>query len=72
MTSLMTSQYYKVDQIFKLIYLRQYLSYSDDQKLKMSKMHMAIFLIYSISGITTGKKVSREIKMAAISKILKY
>ena len=33
---------------------------------------MAIFLVYSISGITSGKKVCRELKMAAILKILKY
>ena len=42
--------------ILKLIYLRQYLSYSVDQKLKMSDMLMAIFLVYSTSGITSGKK----------------
>ena len=63
---------HKVGQILKLIYLCQYLSYSIDQKLKMSKMLMAIFLVYSISGIISGKKVCRELKMAAILKILKY
>ena len=72
MTSLMTSQDNKVGQILKLLYLRQYLSYSVDQKLKMSGMLMAIFLVYSTSGITSGKKVFRELKMAAILKILKY
>ena len=72
MTSLMTSQDHKVGQILKLIYLLQYLSYSVDQKLKMSEMMMAIFLVYSTSGITSGKKVCRELKMAAILKILKY
>ena len=72
MTSLMTSQDHKVGQILKLIYLLQYLSYSGDQKLKMSEMLMAIFLVYSTSGITSGKKVCRELKMAAILKILKY
>ena len=72
MTSLMTSQDHKVGQILKLIYLLQYLSYSVDQKLKMSEMLMAIFLVYSISGITSGKKVCRELKMAVILKILKY
>ena len=56
MTSLMTSQDHKVGQILKFIYLRQYLSYSVDQKLKMSEMLMAIFLVYSTSGITSGKK----------------
>ena len=56
----------------KLIYLRQYLSYSVDRKLKMSEMLMAIFLVYSISGISSGKQVCRELKMAAILKILKY
>ena len=72
MTSLMTSQDHKVCQFFKLIYLRQYLSYSVDQKLKMSEMLMAIFLVYSTSSITSGKKVCRELKMAAILKILNY
>ena len=38
----------------------------------MSEMLMAIFLVYSSSGITSGKKVCRELKMAAILKILKY
>ena len=72
MTSLMTSQDHKVCQILKLTYLRQYLSYSVDQKLKISEMLMAIFLVYSTSGMTSGKKVCRELKMAAILKILKY
>ena len=72
MTSLMTSPGHKIDQILKLIYLRQYLSYSVDQKLKMSDMLMLIFQVYSTSGITSGKKVCRELKMAAILKILKY
>ena len=72
MTSLMTSQDHKVGQILKLIYLLQYLSYSGNQKLKMSEMLMAIFLVYSTSGITSVKKVCRELKMAAILKILKY
>ena len=56
MTSLMTSQDHKVGHILKLIYLRQYLSYSVDQKLKMSEMLMAIFLVYSTAGTTSGKK----------------
>ena len=56
----------------KLIYLRQYLSYSVDQKLKMSEMLMAIILVYSTSGITSGKKKFVKLKMAAILKILKY
>ena len=33
---------------------------------------MAIFLVYSTSGITSGKKVCCELKMAAILKKLKY
>ena len=72
MTSLMTSQDHKVGQILKLIYLCQYLSYSIDEKLKMSEILMAIFLVYSTYGIISGKKVCRELKMAAILKILKY
>ena len=55
----MTSPGHKIGKILKLIYLRQYLSYSVDQKLKMSEMLMAIFLVYSTSGITSGKKVYR-------------
>ena len=65
----MTSPGHKVGQIKKLIYLRQYLNYSVDEKLKMSKMLMAISLVYSTSGITAGKKVCCELKMAAILKI---
>ena len=38
----------------------------------MSEMLMAIFPVYSTSGITSGKKVCRELKLAAILKILKY
>ena len=72
MMSLMTSRGYKIGQILKLNYLRQYLSYSVGQKFKMSEMLMAIFLVYSTSGITSGKKVCRELKMAAILKIFKY
>ena len=72
MTSLMTSPDHKVCQILKFIYLLQYLSYSVDQKLKMSEMLMAMFLVYPTSGITSGKEVCRELKMAAILKILKY
>ena len=48
----MKSPGHKIGQILKLIYLHQYLSYSIDQKPKMSEMLMAIFLVYS----TTGKK----------------
>ena len=73
MTSLMTSQDHKVGQIkIKLIYLCQYLSYSIDEKLKKSEILVAIFLAYSTFGITSGKKVCRELKMAAILKIFKY
>ena len=41
-------------------------------KARMSEMLMAIFLVYSPSGVTSGKKVCRELKMAAILKNLKY
>ena len=67
----MTSPGHKIGQILQLRYLRQYLSYSVDQKLKMSEMLMAIFLVYSPSGITSIKKVVGP-KRAAILKILKY
>ena len=63
MTSLMTSQDHKVGQIVKLIYLRQYLNYSVDQKLKISEMLMAILLVYQTSEITSSKNVSRELKI---------
>ena len=72
MTSSMASQSHKIGQILKLIYLRQYLNYSVDQMLKMSEMLMAIFLVYSTSGITYGKKSLVGLKMASILKILKY
>ena len=72
MTSLMTSPGHKIGQILKLIYLRQYLNYSVDPKLKMWEMLMAIFLVYSTSGITSGKKNCRNLKKAAILTILKY
>ena len=52
----MTSPGHKVGQILKLIFLRQYLSQSVHQKLKISEMLMAIFLVYSTSRITSGKK----------------
>ena len=72
MTSLMTSQDHKVGQILKSIYLHQYWSYSVDQKFKMSEILMATFLVYSTSGITSGKKNCRELKMVAILKFFKY
>ena len=56
MTSLMTSQDHKVGQILKLIHLRQYLNYRVDQKLKMSEMLKAIFLVYSTFGTSSVKK----------------
>ena len=68
----MTSPGHKIGQILKLTCLRQYLSYSVYQKLKMSEMLMAIFLVYSTFGITSGKKKFVGLKMAVILKILKY
>ena len=65
MTSLMTSPGHKSDQTLKLIYLRQW---SVDQKLKISELLMAIFLVYSSSDITSGEKVCSELQMAAILK----
>ena len=56
MTSLMTSPGHKIGQILKLIYLSQYLNYSVDQKLKISEILMAIFLVYSPSVISSGRK----------------
>ena len=59
MTSLITSPGHKIGQILKLIFLRKYFNYSVDQKLKMSEMLMAIFLVYSTSGMISGKNVCR-------------
>ena len=70
MTSSMTSPGHKVGQILKVMYVRQYLSV--EQKLEMSEMLMAIFLVYSTSGITFGKKVCHELQKVAILKFLKY
>ena len=33
---------------------------------------MAIFLVYSTSGIPSAEKVCRELKIAAFLKIMKY
>ena len=63
MTSFMTSPGHKLGQIFKLTYLRQYLSYSVDQNLKVSDIIMANLLVYSTSGITFCKKVCRDVKI---------
>ena len=41
-------------------------------KLEVTEMLMYIFLVYSTSGIIFGKQVCRELKMAAILKIMKY
>ena len=38
----------------------------------MSQMLMAIFVAYSTSGITSDKKIRRNLKMAAILKMSKY
>ena len=38
----------------------------------MSEMLMAIFRVHSTSGMTSGKKDCRELKMAAILKIFEY
>ena len=38
----------------------------------MWEMLMAIFLVYSTSGIASDEKVCRELKMAVILKIFKY
>ena len=40
--------------------------------LKTLEMTMAILLVYSSSGIISGKKVCHDLKTAAVLKILKY
>ena len=72
MTSFMTSPSQKIGHILKLIYLRQYLNYSVDQKLKMLEMLMAIFLVYSPSGITSGKKSLSRAQNSGHFENLKY
>ena len=72
MTSLMRSPGHKVGQLLKLMYPHQYFSKSVDQKSKISEIPMAILLVYSTSGITSGKKVCCDLKMAAILKHLIY
>ena len=68
----MTSTGDKVGQILKLLYPHPYFSYSVDQKLNISEMLMAIFLAYSISSITSGPNVCRDLTMRAILKMSKY
>ena len=70
MTSLMTSPGHKIGQILKLIYLRHYLHYSVDQKLKMSDMLMVIFLIYFSSGMTPVKNFVASSKWRPFWKFL--
>ena len=72
MTSMMTSPGHKAGKILQLIYLRQYVSYGVDQKLKISEIAMAILLAYLTLGITSGKKVCCDLKMAAILNMLNY
>ena len=72
MTSLMKSSGHKIYQSFELPYLRQYLIYSIDRILKMSKMVMAILLTYSTSGITYGKKMYADLKMVTFLKMSKF
>ena len=62
MTSLMASPGHKVGKILKSIYLRQYLSLSVDQKLKMSEMLTTISLIYPTSSNKSGKKFVASLK----------
>ena len=46
MTSMMTSPGHEAGQSLKLLYLRQYFSYSVNQKLKISKILKGILLAY--------------------------
>ena len=59
LTSLMTSPGHKIGQILKLLFLRQYLSYSVDQILKMLEMLLAIFLVYQLPVPLRVKSLSR-------------
>ena len=71
-TSLMTSSGLKIGQILKSSYLRQFLSYSIETKTEMQRWLWVIFLLWLTSAITSGKKVSCNVKMAAILKMPKY
>ena len=71
MTSLVTSPGHRAGQILTLVYPRQYLTYSVNQKLKMSEMLMAIIWVNSISGMNSGKKILRA-QNGGHLKILKY
>ena len=55
-TSLMASSAPKISNKFEMQQLRQYLSYSIDQQLKISEIPMAILLAYTTFGISSGKK----------------
>ena len=57
-TSMMTSQDSKSMSILKIDVFPSILELRDsvDQKLKISEIFMAILLVYSISGITSGKQ----------------
>ena len=52
----MASSAPKICQKFEMKYLRQYLSYSTEQQLKISEIPMAILLAYTTFGISSGKK----------------
>ena len=71
-TSLMTSPGHTEGKMLKFLYQRQYFIYRVNQILKISEMLMAMWLVYSTSGITSGKKGCRDLKMAATLKISKY
>ena len=66
MTSLMSSPGHNLGQFLKLVYSHQHFVWSADQRLSMSEICMVILLVYSTSGITSGKIVCRDLKMAAI------
>ena len=63
---------HKVSQIWKLLYLCQYLSKKVNENPKISQLLMAIFLAHSTSSIISGKEKCRELIITAILKISKY
>ena len=62
-TSLVTSADHTEGQILKLLYIHQYFSKSVNQNFKISEMLMTILLVYSTSGITSGKQDCCDLKI---------
>ena len=60
------SRTHEVSQIYKLIISPSIFELERRSKAQISEMLMALFLVCSTSGITSGQKVCNELEMAAI------